>query len=245
MMMEGRSGVTSADARYKFTSKERDPETNYDYFGARYYDARIGRWLQVDPLAGKYPAWGPYVYVKDNPIVRVDMIGLTDITIHIRRIVESGKSTIGLFALTNSRDDKVVTGFTLERPDEHNRPFKGRILAGEYGAKRTTSDSKGDVVRLDDKNGRKNILIHPGNSPEDTEGCILPGSEVEKDIIEGSRPKRDEIIESIDKIAKDDKKRGEQTSITVVVEDPQKVQTLVPAGFYSVANERDKDRLQR
>jgi len=39
---------------YKFTGKERDVESNYDYFGARYYDARIGRWGQVDPLLEKH-----------------------------------------------------------------------------------------------------------------------------------------------------------------------------------------------
>lgn len=35
---------------YKFTSKERDRESNYDYFGARYNDSRIGRCGQVELL---------------------------------------------------------------------------------------------------------------------------------------------------------------------------------------------------
>jgi RHS repeat-associated protein len=47
--------------KYKFTEKERDTETGYDYFGARYYDSYIGRWLSVDPLADKYPGWSPYI----------------------------------------------------------------------------------------------------------------------------------------------------------------------------------------
>jgi RHS repeat-associated protein len=51
MTMDGRSGnIGSGDARYKYTTKERDAESGYDYFGARYYDARIRRWLSVDPL---------------------------------------------------------------------------------------------------------------------------------------------------------------------------------------------------
>ena len=38
MQMEQRSTNSgSGDARYKYTSKERDAETNYEYFGARYY----------------------------------------------------------------------------------------------------------------------------------------------------------------------------------------------------------------
>jgi RHS repeat-associated protein len=76
MTMSGRSSTGSADARYKFTSKERDfGETGWDYFGARYYDSRIGRWLQVDPLAGKYPNLSPYDYVADNPLRFIDSTG--------------------------------------------------------------------------------------------------------------------------------------------------------------------------
>ncbi|HCA42768.1 MAG TPA: hypothetical protein DEP28_05890, partial [Bacteroidetes bacterium] len=39
---------------YKFTGKQRDNETEYDYFGARYYDSRIGRWGSIDPLFEKH-----------------------------------------------------------------------------------------------------------------------------------------------------------------------------------------------
>lgn len=89
MVMEGRSAnLGEADTRYKFTSKERDIETGYDYFGARYYDARIGRWMSVDPaMMNWYPKklvrfglsnLSSYQYVRNNPIVRVDIDGYTD-----------------------------------------------------------------------------------------------------------------------------------------------------------------------
>jgi len=39
---------------YKFTSKELDPETGLYYFGARYYDARVSRWISPDPILYKY-----------------------------------------------------------------------------------------------------------------------------------------------------------------------------------------------
>jgi len=76
MLMPGRmQEASSVDGRYKFTGKERDTETNYDYFGARYYDARIGRWLQVDPLGEKYPKLSPYVYCENKPLILKDING--------------------------------------------------------------------------------------------------------------------------------------------------------------------------
>jgi YD repeat-containing protein len=55
--------------RYKFTGKERDKdyENNYDYFGARYYDSRIGRWGGVEPLLDKFVGFTPYGYSLNNP----------------------------------------------------------------------------------------------------------------------------------------------------------------------------------
>ncbi len=67
------SGVND---KYKFTEKERDTETNYDYFGARYYDSELIRWTTVDPLADKYPGVSPFVYCFNNPLRFIDPNGL-------------------------------------------------------------------------------------------------------------------------------------------------------------------------
>ena len=75
-LMDGRNSVASADPRYKYTEKERDAETGYDYFGARYYDARIGRFLSADPLEDKYPRWSTYAYSYDNPLAFNDPTGM-------------------------------------------------------------------------------------------------------------------------------------------------------------------------
>ena len=64
-----------ADARYKFTGKEKDTETGLDYFGARYYDSRIGRWGSVDPLAEKFPGVSPYNYCLNDPVKLFDPTG--------------------------------------------------------------------------------------------------------------------------------------------------------------------------
>jgi RHS repeat-associated protein len=61
--------------RFKFTGKERDDETGYDFFGARYYASTLPSWLSVDPLADKYPYISPYAYCAWNPIKYVDPNG--------------------------------------------------------------------------------------------------------------------------------------------------------------------------
>ena len=74
--MSGRSrNITNPNSIYKFTDKERDDETQYDYFGARFYDSRIGRWRSVDPLADKYAGWSPYNYTLNNPLKYTDPHG--------------------------------------------------------------------------------------------------------------------------------------------------------------------------
>lgn len=74
-LMDSRNQTGSADGRYKYTGKERDVKTGYDYFGARYYDSRIGRWLSVDPMAERYLSLSPFSYSADNPIAFLDPNG--------------------------------------------------------------------------------------------------------------------------------------------------------------------------
>ena len=62
--------------RFRFTGKERDEETGYGYFGARYMDYTLmTMWLSVDPMADKYPSISPYAYCAWNPVKLVDPDG--------------------------------------------------------------------------------------------------------------------------------------------------------------------------
>ena len=59
-----------------FTGKEKDAESGYHYFGARYYDSEaLTGWLSVDPMADKYPGLSPYNYCAWNPVKLVDPDG--------------------------------------------------------------------------------------------------------------------------------------------------------------------------
>ena len=62
--------------RCSFTGKERDEETGYGYFGARYMDHELmTMWLSVDPMADKYLSISPYAYCAWNPVKLVDPDG--------------------------------------------------------------------------------------------------------------------------------------------------------------------------
>ena len=57
-------------------SEERDEETGYGYFGARYMDHELmTMWLSVDPMCDKYPSISPYAYCAWNPVRLVDPDG--------------------------------------------------------------------------------------------------------------------------------------------------------------------------
>ncbi|MBQ6683221.1 MAG: RHS repeat-associated core domain-containing protein, partial [Bacteroidales bacterium] len=66
--------------RFTFTGKERDEETGYGYFGARYMDYELmTMWLSVDPLADKYPGTSPYAYCAWSPIIAKDPNGMDSV----------------------------------------------------------------------------------------------------------------------------------------------------------------------
>ena len=67
--------TSSYHERYTFTGKEKDSETGYYYFGARYYNPDLSLWLSVDPMADKYPSLSPYNYCAWNPMKLIDPDG--------------------------------------------------------------------------------------------------------------------------------------------------------------------------
>ena len=77
--------LSSSGNNYKFTGKERDPESGLDDFGARYYSSALGRFMSSDWSAVPVPvpyaeltnpqSLNLYAYVKNNPETLTDPDG--------------------------------------------------------------------------------------------------------------------------------------------------------------------------
>ena len=156
-------GTAASLQEFKFTGKEWDGSKGqnlYD-FGARTYDPALLRWTTPDPLSSKYPAWSPYAYCGNSPVLFVDPDGKR------RRLVyNQRKNTItvqaNIYYYKHETDlvDKglaIINQQTASYTDESGRKYlvsfeivgKAISNAPDYSAKR---DDIGNVIELSKNN---------------------------------------------------------------------------------------------
>lgn len=191
--------VFKCEYRYGFNGMEKDDEVkgngnSYD-FGARMYDNRLGRWLSLDPMAAKQPAWSPYKMAKDNPILFQDPDGNTEYITITKHNEQTGKTTIINIENDHAVISKGVKTFWLDLQVTQFVDFKTEvnIVIDKNGKETITRSQKiftsqesqdNDFVWHDGdaKGTKKYSLGHSKHSKEDykvTGGMVLTSKDGE------------------------------------------------------------------
>ncbi|MCB1194431.1 MAG: RHS repeat-associated core domain-containing protein, partial [Leptospiraceae bacterium] len=115
--------------RYKYTGQEEDKETGLYYYKARYYDPKIGRFLQPDTVLQTSSPFGTnqYMYVEGNPVMYNDPSGHWKFS--VRKAMEFGARLLIAQKIGN---------YLQGQPNSD----LGRILLYKYGQKYQHQKSK-------------------------------------------------------------------------------------------------------
>ena len=207
--------VTGYQERFTFTGKERDEETDYGYFGARYMDHELTTmWLSVDPMSDKYPGISPYAYCAWNPVKLVDPDGkeIDDYRLNTRTgalilerktkdnfdlvTINDGEETFtipkGVLNGNKEGQDISKTGFCTEGGNQNQAvalmvkiSYKCDIELAAWGFDDNNGRPCLDVLHWNGNNSRRGHLYNNQGNEYDKRGTRRFALHIHPDIING------------------------------------------------------------
>ena len=136
---------------FHYSSKLRDVDSGFNYYGYRFYDPGAGRWLNRDPI-GERGGLNLYGMVGNDAVGRVDVLGLRDCHIRIYVGHDTGKLTDTSQPIGRVLDPKS----RLAKPERMSAVCCNRKLVNEAIKVAVPS------MYIPDKNRRDNTLF-PGH----------------------------------------------------------------------------------
>ena len=161
--------LTGFNSRYTFSAKEKDIETGYSYFGARYYTSDLSIWLSVDPMSDKYPSMTPYNYCNNNPVILVDPDGM-DV-----EVTENGNGTYTITGGTFNKDKNIY----IVKDGKRTGDVLGQTLTEYSFFNEENQIMKGAEINTQDNSG-KDFIHNLDNSGENLANYMLNATNGEK-----------------------------------------------------------------
>ncbi|MFZ0563339.1 MAG: RHS repeat-associated core domain-containing protein [Terriglobales bacterium] len=163
---------------FQFTGRDFDPETQLNFYRARYYDNSTGRFISEDP--SQFDAGDDfYVYVKNNPLIWIDPLGLVQCTYdiaahHLHCVSNDGNQSYDTSRARSGR------GLCMNNVACVQKTNQGPIPPGNYGMGPmggTPNPHKVPRVWLSPLSGtitftRGSFEVHQGND-NSSAGCIV------------------------------------------------------------------------
>ena len=184
---KGYNNVTSSNGnstaqKFGFGGKELQDDNiggtqlNWHDFGARNYDASLGRWMNIDPLAEKGHEYSPYNYAFNSPLMFIDPDGLYPILITTRSYAPF--KSFGPFFARYHGDDRGhssdlnasyrTTGGINYDTETQERSFdKGNSLSYKIGSK--PEDGTYSKTNVKDRLSENGLDIHSYGNNADQE----------------------------------------------------------------------------
>jgi RHS repeat-associated protein len=182
--------------RYGYNGKEDDNEekgtgNSVDY-GQRSYDSRLGRFLSVDHIAGRFPMLSSYQYSSNSPIQNIDLDGMEGYQYYEYTITNQGTSVKLIIAAD-------IHLLTSSGSNDHFRPdYKKTVVSklneyyNEKGPKKYYDETLHEEIPVE---FRFNVVEESADVFPDRAHIFDYAERLSSDNIEGVNPRNREMFQ--------------------------------------------------